>query len=351
MEKLIFILGVIAFLWLQAASARRYVGYYDDMVSEDEPERFHFHSDKSRDEHMRHIQKITAKLRDFLKQKDPYFGGRDSGDDQPEITSDDLPKIGEKFEGDMIMDEGLRRAVLGENSKRSAVEIATEGKKRHWPKGRVPYIIHESFKPLLRKRLKQAIRNFNHYTCIRYVPKAEGDEDYVVFKDGKGCSSSVGRAGGPQDVHLAEGCERIGTVQHEMMHVLGIIHEQSRSDRDEHVEVRFDHIKPKLKNNFRKYDYGQADNMDIPYNFFSVMHYSNYAFSSDEQKTLISKHDPDLKFGQRVQWTCLDVKQINRLYDCPAFECNDDDLIPDMTEHDVTERKRDQIRDLYDDLF
>ena len=43
------------------------------------------------------------------------------------------------------MDEGLRRAVLGENSKRSAVELSLEGKKRHWPEGRVPYIIDESF--------------------------------------------------------------------------------------------------------------------------------------------------------------------------------------------------------------
>lgn len=57
------------------------------------------------------------------------------------------------------------------------------------------------------------------------------------------CSSSVGRQGGKQVIHLAGGCKRIGTVVHEMMHTMGIIHEQSRPDRDDHVLVQFNHIK------------------------------------------------------------------------------------------------------------
>ena len=66
MAKLLFILGVITFIWLQAASARRYNRYYNDMVSEDEPERFHFHSHKSKDEHIQHIKRIAGNYLNFL---------------------------------------------------------------------------------------------------------------------------------------------------------------------------------------------------------------------------------------------------------------------------------------------
>ena len=44
-------------------------------------------------------------------------------------------------------------------------------------------------------------------------------------------------------IHLALGCKRIGTVMHEMMHALGIIHEQSRPDRDEFLQVKYQNIK------------------------------------------------------------------------------------------------------------
>jgi len=194
-----------------------------------------------------HYKEIADDIRKYLSNRDPYFGGdNDNNDDQPEISEDDLPKNGELFEGDMVMDDSIRRAVLGLNKKRSAVELALEGHRKHWPDGVVPYVIDESLKPQLVKRVHQAIAEFKQYTCIKYVPKKPSDEDYVIIKDGKGCSSSVGRQGGKQYIHLAGGCERIGTVIHEMMHVIGIVHEQSRSDRDNYIKVRFDHIKPKL---------------------------------------------------------------------------------------------------------
>jgi len=62
--------------------------------------------------------------------------------------------------------------------------------------------------------------------------------DVVLFR----CYSSVGMVGGPQTVSIGSGCERMSTVQHEIMHALGIYHEQSRTDRDDYVTIELQNV-------------------------------------------------------------------------------------------------------------
>ena len=61
----------------------------------------------------------------------------------------------------------------------------------------------------------------------------------------------MGRYGGPQVVSLqppdAKGPNCLGgegRAIHELMHALGIFHEQSRADRDEFVDVKLENIIP-----------------------------------------------------------------------------------------------------------
>lgn len=73
------------------------------------------------------------------------------------------------------------------------------------------------------------------------------ESDYISIINGKtGCWSSVGRLSGRQEVNLqSPGCTwKIGTIIHELMHVLGFMHEQNRSDRDAYVTVNWDNIRP-----------------------------------------------------------------------------------------------------------
>ena len=52
----------------------------------------------------------------------------------------------------------------------------------------------------------------------------------------------MGRVGKVQQVSIGEGCQRLGTVLHEMFHVLGRWHEQSRPDRDEYINIQEQNI-------------------------------------------------------------------------------------------------------------
>lgn len=49
--------------------------------------------------------------------------------------------------------------------------------------------------------------------------------------------------GGQQTINIGEGCEHKGTIQHEIFHALGRVHEQSRPDRDGYVIINYNNIK------------------------------------------------------------------------------------------------------------
>ena len=76
-------------------------------------------------------------------------------------------------------------------------------------------------------------------------------------------------------------CMTAGTIQHEFMHALGFLHEHVRPDRDEHVNVLEENIKPGMEPQFLKMDMDSWFNMNSPYDEKSVMHYSSFAFSKD----------------------------------------------------------------------
>lgn len=59
------------------------------------------------------------------------------------------------------------------------------------------------------------------------------------------CWSFLGQTGGSQTLSLqTPGCIWSGVAAHELMHALGFVHEQSRSDRDHYVTIVWKNIMP-----------------------------------------------------------------------------------------------------------
>lgn len=55
--------------------------------------------------------------------------------------------------------------------------------------------------------------------------------------------------GGEQLISIGSGCEQKGIVQHEILHALGRIHEQSRLDRDQYVTIHLNTVQPGIEQN------------------------------------------------------------------------------------------------------
>lgn len=92
--------------------------------------------------------------------------------------------------------------------------------------------------------IKGAMDEFHQSSCIKFRPYEEGDSDWISIKgDSPGCWSYVGRRGGGQVVNLGRRCVQHGVAAHELLHALGFHHQQSASNRDDYVTIRWKNIR------------------------------------------------------------------------------------------------------------
>ena len=113
----------------------------------------------------------------------------------------------------------------------------------------------------------------------------------------QGCTSFVGRQGGAQVVGLEAGaCTFKGLVMHEVFHSLGFRHEHQRPDRDQHLTIRWDNVKPSMTSRLAVDDVGQVNTFGEPYDYDSISHASNYLYAVDPRlPTLVAKLGPCLE--------------------------------------------------------
>uniref|UniRef100_A0A673FX05 Metalloendopeptidase n=2 Tax=Sinocyclocheilus rhinocerous TaxID=307959 RepID=A0A673FX05_9TELE len=106
----------------------------------------------------------------------------------------------------------------------------------------VPYVIANHYSSREVEIIKRGLDSFSYSTCIHFFPRSN-ERDYISIESRSGCYSYVGRQGYSQTVSLdRNGCLYPSTVQHELLHALGFNHEQTRSDRDNHIQVIWENI-------------------------------------------------------------------------------------------------------------
>ena len=73
-----------------------------------------------------------------------------------------------------------------------------------------------------------------------------------------------------------------------------------------------------FEKNFESYGPERLDSVGEPYDFDSLMHYDNQAFSKNGQNTLESLADPTRSLGNMDDFSKIDIKQLLKSYPCKA---------------------------------
>ncbi|XP_030613591.1 low choriolytic enzyme isoform X3 [Archocentrus centrarchus] len=165
--------------------------------------------------------------------------------------------------------------------------------------------------------IKKGMENIEAGTCVRFVPRTH-QRDYIDIQPKSGCWSYLGARGGRQTVSLQiPECIQVGVVSHEFMHTLGFVHEQSRFDRDNYVTIMWPNISRDRLRNFEKF---KTDNLDLPYDYGSIMHFGKYAYSQRGEPTIIPKKNSNIQLGQTSLISHIDRLKINTLYKCDDMD-------------------------------
>ncbi|KAK2849631.1 hypothetical protein Q7C36_008414 [Tachysurus vachellii] len=177
----------------------------------------------------------------------------------------------------------------------------------------IAYTLSPEYTEVDRRTIKQGMNLIERNTCVRFVPRTH-QRDFLDIQPKTGCWSYLGSSGGRQTLSLqSPECVSSGVVSHQLMHVLGFVHEQSRADRDKYITIKWSKIQKDHVRNFEKF---KMNNIDMPYDYGSIMHFGKYAYSENGDPTIVPKRSWNIKLGQRFGPSKIDVMKINKLYEC-----------------------------------
>jgi len=219
----------------------------------------------------------------------PYlFDGHDGAQSSPRP----IPAVADGShtlqEGDILLEAGVNRINPG--AKPDAVSIFQT--QSLWPKvngvATVYYVIDSNSASSATPTINSAIDTFNgDFTgVIQWVPWVSGDGTaYVDIDLNAGdysgqCEAAEGyEAIAAQPMGGSASCT-VGTVLHEMGHIVGLWHEQSRSDASTYITFNYSNVIKGSIGNFENISsvLGDAQNLTA-YDYASVMEYPSFSFT------------------------------------------------------------------------
>jgi chitodextrinase len=194
--------------------------------------------------------------------------------------------------------------------------LFTKSLSKVWPKGVVYYRMPEqgtlnagNYKVFL-DNVKKAFNLISSKTRITFVQQTN-QKEYIYFTYANGNSSPLGWSQGKANQIRMYNINSVGIIAHEILHSLGVYHEQSRPDRDKYIIVYPERIAPANRFN---YNISWSAQMSGTFDFNSLMLYSSDGFAINPKVPCMTKLDGSWIHGQRRGLSEGDYVGLNELY-------------------------------------
>jgi hypothetical protein len=149
-----------------------------------------------------------------------------------------------------------------------------------WPGGVVYYEFADDVNMTQRDMWRDAAREWSRVADLEFIESTD-ERDYVYVEPGDGNWTYVGYGRGKREMCIHDWLPRV--MMHEIGHVLGLIHEHQRSDRDEYLRIDWDNVQEDCAADLQ---IEETDNYG-PYDFGSIMHYESSVCPKKNGDTLV----------------------------------------------------------------
>ncbi len=194
-----------------------------------------------------------------------------------------------------------------------------------WPFGTIPFEYDGNVSQANRNLFQNAMNEVHDYCGVDFRPRQQFDVAWLHIQSSSANNAPVGFFVGERIVNIFNFNVQIIMV-HELLHVIGIYHEQSRSDRDNYVTINAGNIDQSGCQDSN----GNAGPCDSQfeikndaasfgvYNFDSIMHYARTDFNVGTTDTITVKPEYNAvwqnRIGQRTHSTFSDRSTAIKLY-------------------------------------
>ncbi|KAI1294719.1 Zinc metalloproteinase nas-8 [Halotydeus destructor] len=211
----------------------------------------------------------------------------------------------------------VRKDVAISDSEVTLYKLGVRPRTLLWPSKTLVYVIDSKVPAKDHEGILLGMQEIEKNTCIVFKKRTR-ERNYVKIIYEDGCWSYVGRQKKVQELSLGKGCQRTGTVVHELMHALGVYHEHERFDRDSYIKIKWENIEKKQYEQFEMQTVDDAQLYGKEFDFMSTMLYDPYDFSKNDKATMVSlvKGKKLLRDSKKPAISPGDIQLLNDMYKC-----------------------------------